>query len=752
MALDNVISFEQTAGVVRRRVSGGRARDLVGQCRGIVAETLPHLLQDLFENLDDDLYGLADKSSNDSLHSHYFDAMRDLRKLRRGIESAFLNRALEGYDKFWGAAVHAAGDGALSALDGGELSLVDDDELEQDLAVTNVVTKAQNRYHRELYALNQRFALLAGADEVTDEDNPVGPGALTGSFRHALSIWDGDLAVELVIFKLFDRHVMEYVGGMYDDLNDLLIKADILPKVTQRARRNPVAPSVKRARDPSRDDGQDAQPGEGGVAQGQAGTGGAASPDQALNVLRGLLAGQRASGADAAVAHLPVVPAGEVIGALTQLQQSISGSAPTSFEEAQAAQQSVRLHLASVLGTGDGPDAKRRFGKDEQDVIDVISMLFEFILDDRNLPDAMKALISRLQIPMLKVAIADRKFFASKNHPARRLLNDLAKAAVGWVDDGNRSGNSLYAKIDAIVSRVLDDFVDDPAVFEEICREFDEYLEREARGAKVAEERINQVNRGQEQLKLARDRVHDALAERLTAAGALPEVVHELLLEGWKDVLLLALLREGEDSEAWRSGIDVAEQLIWSVTPKPDQTQRQRLLKVIPEILSAVRDGLTNISFDQHRAGQLFKELQVCHIAALRGAPVAAVEVPEATPVDEATAEVMAAGSPQAPYVPPDEFDAVARALDVGQWLEWQDGERSLRGKLSWKSEVTGTYVFVSRKGTKVAEMTSAAIAERLRDGTAAVLEDLETPLMDRALDAMVSALRKSQVQAPPPG
>ena len=92
-------------------------------------------------------------------------------------------------------------------------------------------------------------------------------------------------------------------------------------------------------------------------------------------------------------------------------------------------------------------------------------MLFEYILDDRNLPDPMKALLSRLQIPMLKVAILDSVFFASKNHPARRLLNNLARASVGWADDGDRCPKSLYGQVSSIVDRVLSEFSDDIGLF-----------------------------------------------------------------------------------------------------------------------------------------------------------------------------------------------------------------------------------------------------------------------------------------------
>ena len=77
----------------------------------------------------------------------------------------------------------------------------------------------------------------------------------------------------------------------------------------------------------------------------------------------------------------------------------------------------VRANLFQVMGLAQGATAEKKISGNDEDAIDVISMLFDFILEDRNLPDAMKALLARLQIPMLKVAILDKSFFT-----ARRIL------------------------------------------------------------------------------------------------------------------------------------------------------------------------------------------------------------------------------------------------------------------------------------------------------------------------------------------
>jgi len=760
MTRDNVISFDQTASGARRRTTDARVHELVAACRTQFAETLPRLMQELFEHIDDELYQLADKSASDVLQTRYFDAMRELRKLRESIEQAFLRNQLSQYEAFWlhpQAPADAESGQAPGDAPADELSLVEDDELEENLAVGGMVSKAENRYHRELFALNMRFAQLAGIPDLTTRQNPVGPFGLAEGFRVAMRQWAGDLGVRLVVFKLFDRYVMGYVGGLYDELNDTLITAGILPKIVQRVRRNPVAPSVKRARQESAQTEDAAVPGGDGMAETIAEE---VSQEQVLSMLGQLLSMRRGAGTvnlysghlpgcgnGTRYAGLPSVQSQDLVDALHQLQREASAEAPVSPGEIQQLQSEMLVNLGRQLEMGSADAPSKRLEQVDQDVIDVIGMLFDFILDDRNVPDAMKALIGRLQIPMLKVAVIDRTFFSNKQHAARRLLNTLARAGMAWVDDGDRSARSLYGRIESAVTRILGDFSNDVGLFAQVYDEFSNFVEREARGAEVAEERINQVTRGQEQLLIARRRVAEVLHEFRTTQPDLPTPVVNILREGWHDVMLLAYLREGEESVAWKHAREAVDELIWSVQPKVETAERQRLLKAIPDLLKKLRDGLNNISFDQHRAGQLFKDLQACHIAALRGESDAV----ETKPSDDVVPEgVLLASEPEDEAIEDEHYEQ-AKLLEVGQWLEWQqDGDAWVRGKLSWRSEVSENCIFVNRKGMKVAEMTVNQIAILFRASQARLLEDLNKPLMDRALNAMLGALRDTD-EAPKP-
>jgi hypothetical protein len=94
-----------------------------------------------------------------------------------------------------------------------------------------------------------------------------------------------------------------------------------------------------------------------------------------------------------------------------------------------------------------------------------------------------------------------------------------------------------------------------------------------------------------------------------------------------------------------------------------------------------------------------------------------------------------------------DEYVFKAREMEVGQWVEFDDGKKRVRGKLSWKSQVTSTYVFVNRKGAKIMEIPLSDLAKRMGADTARVIEEAGVPLMDRAFGALMSKLKSPEAK-----
>jgi hypothetical protein len=807
---NNILNFSSPA---RSLSPGNKALGAIADCRGVVERALPKLMAGLFDKLDDALYELADKSESNQLQSAYFDAMRTVRRRREKIHAGFVDGVLSDYDRLW---IEGPRDLSPEQRESGQedsgLSLLNDEELEQSLAVTNLISKGENRYNRELFALNRRFGMLLGQSELDDKANPVGPAAICNRFHLTIRDLPVDTTVLLVVYKLFDKQVMNFAGGLYEELTSLLTHAGFVPKASTPSRPRsqgaaakpwrgspPPAPDrASRDHSPTKDQefegysGTQASPGVGqgpsgfdplpagqpaasahypspGYAQAGPGHGsGAVYPGAQpglFHTLQNLLAGYRDSAgypSNPAPAGVPVVATPELIGVLSELQRA--NPAPAGNAPREDDKPDLRGRLKEVLELERDGKLRRSLGKTDDDTIDVIAMLFEFLLGDPNLPDAMKALIARLQIPMLKVALMDKDFFSSKLHPARRLLNELARGALGWSDDGDRSDNSLYGRIESVIERVINGFEDDPSLFDELTDEFAEFMEREQRGAEIAEERTNQVIRGKEQLRVAKERVSREIADRLAAYPRVPLVARTVLEDAWKDVLLLAYLRQGSESGAWKDGLDIADRLLRSVEPRAGYTERQELLRTIPDLLRSLREGLAGISYDQHKMARLFKELQSCHIACLRGvqgaqpaegvpegsysipqpaSPAARDDGPTQHSADDEESAVRAAAAEDGGTIQHDEYSDQAENLAVGGWLELQqDDAQPVRIKLSWKSDISDAYVFVNRKGAKVLELTLAGVAKLLRNGSAKVLDEVDTPIMDKAMVAMIASLK----------
>jgi hypothetical protein len=717
---DNVIPFRDGVATGRRRFRVSKAHQrLVDVCRDDLEKVLGELLNDVFERLDDALYALSDKTAGSAAHPEYFESLRELRLMRLEIAQRFQNAALSSYNLFWRLGPQAASDHAA------ELKLIEQDELEESLATDEIANKAEKRFEASLYLLDRRFSHLLGGATVGSDNNPVAPLALARAFAAALGAFHNDLRVKLIAYKTFGQRLEHHIGNLYDELNSRLRHGDVLPGLT--AEPSPGAPDGARANAPTPPRSPQQFP-----------------PADGFGALTTLLHQYRlrqggplaaASGTGSGIE----VDQTELLRALGELQRSSVAMGLFTHDLSAMRGASVKKDLRKALAKNTDP-GQMRLREADLDTIDTVSMLFDFVLEEKSLPDAMKAQVARLQVPMLKLALIDQSFFRQAAHPARQLLNRLARLAFTWTDDGDRSESSLYGRIESLISRVLVEFREDPGVFEAVSQELSEFMEREQQGARMTEERTRQVSQGKEQLLTARRRVEQEIHSRLAPRRQLPEVVQALLRDGWKDVLLLTYLRQGPDSPQWTEAVELIDELLWSVEPKPDSVAREQLLSAIPQLLAGLRNGLSGISYDKNRMAKLLKDLQAVHISCLRG---------EEAGLDMAPIPVLGHG-PAEPRMharrPPteDEYTELAAGLEVGSWVEIRsaDGTQS-RAKLSWRSDFGDVYVFVNRRGVKVRELGTGELAELMRRGQAEVLEDPQVPLVERALVSMMRRMRE---------
>jgi len=730
MTDDNIIRFGnrwfQTSNTQDKK-----SQRIAGRCQDAFFDLLLPLIRELFEHADDDMYALANKSETDIVETQYFAAMHQLRKLQGTIESTFQDYLRRTFRQFWIANNLMSAEECDFKVD--SIALVQDDELEEQLAIDGLIAKSENRFALELQSINARFSKLAGVEAIVPTENPVSPHHFAEAFRLSLRAWDGDIGLRLVVLKLFDRHAMSYIGGVYDAINDVLIDEGVLPKL-KKVKKNPVAPGIKR------------------FIQGKS----ASSPmstevtaeikalSQDTFDLISLMLVKRQESLDykpySALLPRPVgyekypeVSPQEFSGALTSLQGLIAEAPPVTKSDVKEKNVEYIAYLSRLLSLSASEQSSKRLAEFDSMLIDAVGMLFDFLLDNHELPDQIKAVIARLQFPLIKAAKLDFSFFGNKEHPARRLLNNIGHAVFGWNDDSERFSQLLYTRVQEAVARIVAEFVDDIDVFRSVNEEFEGFLCEQAEFARKAEDRTKQVVRGQEELLLARRRVAEVIDEINRKVGRLPASVLEFERNAWFDVLMLALLRDGEQSERWDQHLSALRLLIWSGLPKNNSEQRQKLLKTIPSLLKKLRAGLREIGFDMNQAGELFNGLKTCHRAILSGED----DVPRLAAA-AVGAEEPEAGNLNATVAPSNQSIELP---EVGEWLKWQDDGVSYRGKLAWQSSITGTCIFVNRDGMKIAEMSNDKMSGLIADDKASVMHGSGRPLMDDVLATMQMAL-----------
>ncbi len=780
----NVVDLQQRQ---NQAAGADRLGDLLKLVRGISLKRVNALVGTLFENVDDALFDLAERAGSNAIQTEYFDGMREVRKKRQLVERLFQEQATKAFAEFAEGKLKPARAEIVPQANAG-LSLVDDIELEESLAVTSMVAKAENRLQRSLYQVNQRLAVIIGGGKVDDATNPLGPAVLGNGFRIAIREFDVNVQVKLIIYKLFDRYVMAGLDPVYEEVNIELIRAGVLPQVRHSF------PHGERphAADGRHDAVPESVPG-GGAPRAYYDTASGELQTEIYNTLRSLLANRHSGESYASSGSgepgsggpgMPGLSPTDLLSALTILQSQSNAAqakAESVADAAQAVQQIKRELMEQVHKLSD--DARdRRVSTADEDTIDLVGMLFEYILQDRNLPAQMQALLGRLQIPYLKVAILDKHLFAQKTHPARRLLDALAEAGKKWSAESDRD-HRLYEHIKTSVETVLRDFDDDVGVFDRELATFTDFVDSHHKRAELAEQRAAEATRGREKLQEARRIAAREILKRIDERN-LPPVVHTVLSRPWANYLVLTLLRQGEGSDEWRNALRFADEFVWSAQPKTSDSDHTRLRALLPQLEKALRHGLATVAYHDSDVKQLMQELSQFYRRVLDGqkietktakevivdnatpsilhpeiaadgteAPAATASVASATVTQSPVEEIMlSSGSPETEQPAEtleenDEHLLAVRELKVGTWIEFVDeaGGRE-RAKLSWISPISSKYLFVNRRGLKVCDKTVNALAIEMRRGSAIVLE--EVPLFDRALDAIVARLRHASDEA----
>ncbi len=810
---------------------------------------LSDLIRVLMESVDDAMFELSDKVKNDRERNMYMEAMREIRLKRDGIKKHFDYEMQQCFDTF------VSGKSATNDQDDEEeLTLIELDELEDSIAIENMISKARPRFEDDLFAVSERLKLILKRKEISEDENPLDPKAICESFDKASQLLDTDIQAKLIFYKLFEKYVMNNLDHFYKELNELFVKKGVLPgfkpdqermKQTSRYMANRIqkngeygagAPVLLTSGSGASAGGvagvqvadgnlfaalQQAvtgAPGGGGIAGGGVGGGGVAGAGGVAGggVAGGGVAGGGVAGGGVAGGGVvggsgiiaPSSQGGSFVAALNNLQAASIPTQPLTSIDPQSLKEQSHQQLVNFKQKN-----QHQVNATDGQTIDVVSMLFDFFFDDEALPDPIKVLIGRLQIPMLKVAIIDKDFFNQKKHPARKLLDSISRASLGW-SEGHTDEQPLIDKTEEIVNFLISEFDEDISVFEEAYINFENFLTDQGQEIEKVEKEIQQQEQNRDlQIQQAQDAAA-ALVHKLINNREVSFEVIDFLETTWTSVLFNAYLSLGESSNHWRNLKRISTTFVWTLIPKFTEEERVKIIKTIPALLRALSKGMGLVKIHIDVQNRIFQMLAQEHAKIVKQTSrniVTRVDDQTVWP-DDKGAEAFAQSQGIDPAEAPDfEFSAndtgeiqvveneadddsitiisaasttdviddlnkfaagvklgeiaideeivlasddeelfeqtedegedfleQAKALEIGSWVEFIESEsKTLMARLSWKSNVTGNFVFVNRQGHKVRNMTMSVFASELKDGRVKFIES--SSVFDRAIHTIMT-------------
>tara|TARA_Y100001973_G_scaffold76894_1_gene112408 strand:- start:1454 stop:4642 length:3189 start_codon:yes stop_codon:yes gene_type:complete len=624
---------------------------------------------------------------------------------------------------------------APKGFPGSELSVVDKGEFEGWLTIRVMVTKADTQYRGDLLQLKLRLDKL-GIANATGHHNPLGPSLVCEAFHNGLSQLKATREVEKVCLRVFEQTVLQQLGPLYKELNDILIRHGVLPDLdlskylseqagakpeTQQepAEPEPVAAESAAAESKPKAGAEDAGQPQSRRRAGMLGgefRGYAQAAQTAFATVRNLLNTLSASRvARGDPEPLPFQPNARPLSSgefQRELQQLQSQPVDTGEELAPLKERVVE----KVKASGDN-----RLDEEQQETVDVVDRFFKSVVESPKLSEYAQQRMRQLEVPVLKVVMRDPAFFDDQDSPVRGVMNRLAQLGV----KGGRINPVVQRRVDELVERITTDFEQDTGVFEQTVQELDTLIDRQNLVYRRNVERVTAAAEGAQKVAESKKAVADVLDNKL-GGRKVPKAVISLLDGGWRDLLSLTWIRQGPDSQLWHDYLAVIDSLL-SFADDPNSSIN------LPELLRVIQDGLASISSNHMPSSQIRDELKQFLVRSPQKSPEL-VEVPVAKPEQ-----------PDARKLSDREQRSLqrwinrAQKLRTGDWLRDQEKpDEPQYIRLVWVARGFSRFVFVNHQGMRVVELELESLARQMRKGIIVPDSQYERPLVDESIDRMV--------------
>ena len=239
---------------------------------------------------------------------------------------------------------------------------------------------------------------------------------------------------------------------------------------------------------------------------------------------------------------------------------------------------------------------KKAETKSEKATIEMVALMFQAILAEERIPSAVRVWFARLQMPVLRVALAEPDFFGSLNHPARQLIDRMGSCVLGF-DASGITGSALEAEIKRIV-QVIEQYPETgKRVFQIVYDEFQKFLAKFLTGKEKTQKVVSVAQQVEQKETLAIQ--YTIELRNMLKDIPVRDEIRTFLFKVWAEVLAMSAVRKGPKDSETVALKKAAADLVWSASAKPNRNDRARVIQDLPQLLQRLRSGMSLLGLSQ---------------------------------------------------------------------------------------------------------------------------------------------------------
>jgi EAL domain-containing protein (putative c-di-GMP-specific phosphodiesterase class I)/GGDEF domain-containing protein len=675
----------------------------------LLNETLLQVHDQVMRVLGDKLNAAALHAAGISEHSGLLSAVDDFVQHAASVQTRFAQHVLDALKQARPVQTQATRD-----TTGGGLALVDELDFEDWLSTSSEANKLEEQFREQLADLEPRIGQLFGF-ACDHNNNPFGPAVIGHGYRSALQDIPVSARARQVAYTVLRDVLSDQLGPLYAELLALLPVSQAEIRQAQPAdmpQPQSDAPQVDAGAPNKQPEAVPAPAGQGTLSR---------LTGSLMDFFRSPAAPAGApapiGGAPSPGFSSPGMPAAATQGGP---MQGSAGPVPQPTMRMPGVAQSPVLQRLAAAGA-----LPETLTHEMQRSVDMFGALFDTMHAEQSVSESMRPYFQQLETSLIKLAMSDPQFLSSPAHPAHKVLNTLDRISMVAGDDGKITDARLLRLMNRWTDRINAEADKNPGVFDEARIQLERVVKPllHERTARVF--RLQEMCEGRQRAEVSKQRILHELLSRLDERSV-PNAVIELLNGGWRNVLLMAEMRHGVDSDEAREAWAVLQQLCaWldpahTESPAPAPAEIQILLQHIDQALTHVcADKFAQDSIVDHLAAALFDEDKSQH-----------QHTSVAARLDDAASEPLSEAQ-----------DNLTERLRVGDWLRFKSLDTPLN--LIWIGDQPHVYVFANYRGIKKLDLKRTALLQSLENGEAEWTEDLELPLMDRSYSAMIQKMQR---------